>query len=73
MGGQFIDFEIGCYVNEHLVDGIGVYVLRHNVAKVDFINTYTIFNVMRHAWLGDEIVNGKFLVNVKFYFRIRFA
>ena len=54
--GKFIGIQIFGRVDEHLVDGIHVDVLRRDIVEVNIIDLRTTLDVMRHARPGNDIV-----------------
>ena len=51
--------EIVRHVDEHLVDGIDVDVLRRNIAEIDLVNAGADLHIARHARRRDEIAEGE--------------
>ena len=56
MGGEFVKFQIRGRVDEHLVDGIDVDVVRRDVFQVNAVDLRADLDVTGHARNGNHIV-----------------
>ena len=56
MGGEFVKFQIRGRVDEHLVDGIDVDVVRRDVFQVNAVDLRADLDVTGHARHGDDVV-----------------
>ena len=55
-GGEFVEFQIRSRVDEHLVDGIDVDVVRRDVFQIDAVNLRTDLDVTRHSRHGNDVI-----------------
>ena len=60
MGGHLIAVKIVGSINENLVDGIGVDVLRRNVLQIDLVYPCAVFNVVGHPRRRNNIIQLQF-------------
>ena len=65
-GAHPIRPEIGRGVNEHLVNGIDMHILRRDVLQIDLIDPAADLHVARHLRRGGHIVKGKRRIGPEF-------
>ena len=60
MGGEFVKFQIRGRVDEHLVDGIDVDVVRRDVFQVNAVDLRADLDVTGHARNGNHIAEKRY-------------
>ena len=72
-GGEFVEFQIRSRVDEHLVDGVNVDVVRRDVFQVDAVNLRADLDVTRHARHGNDAIQFQRRIRRQFRRARRFA
>ena len=71
--GHAVELQVICSVNEHLVDGVGVDVLRGDVFEVNIVDGRAGLHIKRHLRGRDDVVDLQFPVLAQFIVIVGFA
>ena len=58
LGGEVIGFQVGGGVDEHLIDGVDVNVLRRHILQVHLVDAGAVLHVQGHPGRGHQVVQG---------------
>ena len=70
---QAVEIQVICGVDEHLVDGVGVDVLRGDVFEINIVNGRAGLHIKRHLRGRDDVVHLQLRVTAQFGVVVGFA